>query len=134
MAADEWVVRAFSHTLQNVSPAALAFEAGSEEKLWTYKPLDLQQPGRKCMDAATHDRPNTHQENHSTFSAQLKAFIPVVIMLVTVRHSQTCTVYAGKYHTFEQHIQKNHAGTWLDECAILAMVKTATCSQPENAS
>lgn len=113
MSADEWIVRAFSQTLQNASPAGLAYEAGSEDKLWTHKPLDLHQPSRKCMDATTHDRHNLSRENHSSFSAQLKAFIPVIMMLVTVRHSQLLPRTQACTTRFAHQMKVMQEATWM---------------------
>lgn len=86
MCADEWVVRAFSKQPTDAIPAGSGFESGTDGSLCAHKPLNLEQP-HHIRAGPTAQKTYTRkckQQVHATFSSQLKAFIPVVVVLVTV--------------------------------------------------
>lgn len=86
LSADDWCVRTFSKAPQNVSPNDSVFEAQKEQQSWPYKLLDLSQPNLERLGPSTQEehRRSCRKSTHATFSSQLNAFIPAVVILVNV--------------------------------------------------
>eukprot|EP00892_Ulva_mutabilis_P006289 jgi/Ulvmu1/4031/UM019_0008.1 len=81
--ADDWVVRSFSCEHRPVTPIA-GFEAGSEQQSSPCTPLEVKRPDLHCLGASGPEmqKSNRSRPTHASFSTQLKAFIPVVVVLV----------------------------------------------------